>query len=178
MPIFQLADVRVRTPPAGRYWVAPDAVVVGNVEIGDDASIWFGSVVRGDLDVIRIGAGSNVQDACVLHTDPGIPLTLGAECAVGHKAMLHGCTVGRGSLIGIGAIVLNHATIGEECLVGAGSLIPEGKSYPPRSLILGTPGRVVRELSDDDVARIARTVAGYRERWKRYVAEFSPQDDA
>ncbi len=175
MALLSLGDIRVKTPANGNYWVAPNAIVIGNVEIEEDASIWFGSVVRGDLDVIRIGRGSNVQDGCVLHTDPGIPLTLGPDCAVGHKAMLHGCTIGRGSLVGIGAIVLNHAEIGEECLVGAGALVPEGKTFPPRSLILGTPGRVARQLSDEDVSRIARTVAGYQQRWKRYVAEAKPQ---
>ena len=144
MALLSLGDIKVKTPANGNYWVAPNAIVIGNVEIEEDASIWFGSVVRGDLDVIRIGRGSNVQDGCVLHTDPGIPLTLGPDCAVGHKAMLHGCTIGRGSLVGIGAIVLNHAEIGEECLVGAGALVPEGKTFPPRSLILGTPGRVAR----------------------------------
>ncbi|MGE0629850.1 MAG: gamma carbonic anhydrase family protein [Hyphomicrobiaceae bacterium] len=177
MALYSLDDISVRTPGRGQFWVAPGAIVIGNVEIEEDASIWFGSVVRGDLDVIRIGRGSNIQDCCVLHTDPGIPLTVGPECAVGHKAMLHGCTIGRGSLVGIGAIVLNHADIGEESLVGAGTLIPEGKTFPPRSLILGTPGRVARQLTDDDVARIKRTVEGYRARWKRYVAGLRPRED-
>jgi carbonic anhydrase/acetyltransferase-like protein (isoleucine patch superfamily) len=155
--------------------VAPNAVVIGDVELGEDASIWFSAVVRGDLDKIRIGRGSNIQDGAVLHTDPGLPLTLGENCSVGHLAMVHGCTVGRGSLIGIGAIVLNTAVIGEECLVGAGTLIPEGKTYPARSLILGSPGKVVRELADDDVARMQRTANGYQQRWKRYVAGLRTQ---
>ncbi len=170
MALYTLDGVSPRAPSAANYWVAPNAIVIGNVEIGEDASIWFGAVVRGDLDVIRIGAGSNIQDGSVLHTDPGLPLTLGVDCTVGHMAMVHGCTVGGGSLIGIGAIVLNGATIGDECLVGAGTLVPEGKSYPPRSLILGSPGRVARELTDEDIARMRKTAAGYRQRWKRYVA--------
>ena len=170
MALYTLDGVSPSTPSGAKFWVAPNAIVIGNVEIGDDASIWFGAVVRGDLDVIRIGAGSNIQDGSVLHTDPGLPLTLGVDCTVGHMAMVHGCTVGRGSLIGIGAIVLNGATIGEECLVGAGTLVPEGKTYPPRSLILGSPGRVARELTDADIARMRKTAAGYQQRWKRYVA--------
>ena len=169
MALYSLDGVTPSTPHQARFWVAPNAVVIGNVEIGDDASIWFGAVVRGDLDVIRIGAGSNIQDGSVLHTDPGLPLTLGVDCTVGHMAMVHGCTVGRGSLIGIGAIVLNGAVIGDECLVGAGTLVAEGKIYPPRSLILGSPGRVVRELGDADIARMRKTAAGYQQRWKRYV---------
>jgi carbonic anhydrase/acetyltransferase-like protein (isoleucine patch superfamily) len=172
MALYSLDGIVPSTPAAGRFWVAPNATIVGNVEIGEDASVWFGAVVRGDLDVIRIGNGSNIQDGAVLHTDPGLPLTLGANCTVGHMAMVHGCTVGAGSLIGIGAIVLNAAVIGEECLVGAGTLVPEGKTFAPRSLIIGTPGRVVRQLGEDDIARMRKTAAGYQQRWKRYVAGF------
>lgn len=175
MTLYSLEGVGVRTPASGRYWVAPNAVVLGQVEIGEDASVWFNAVIRGDLDVIRIGAGSNIQDGSVLHTDPGLPLTLGENCTVGHMAMVHGCTVGRGSLIGIGSIVLNGAVIGEECLVGAGTLVAEGKTFPPRSLILGTPGRVVRQLTDDDIARMRKTALGYQQRWKRYVDGLKPQ---
>ena len=175
MALFSLDGVEVATAGPDRCWVAPNAIVIGDVELGEDTSIWFGAVVRGDLDKIRIGRGSNIQDGAVLHTDPGLPLTLGENCSVGHLAMVHGCTVGRGSLIGIGAIVLNGAAIGEECLVGAGALIPEGKTFPPRSLILGSPGKVVRELAADDVARMQRTANGYQQRWKRYVAGLRPQ---
>lgn len=170
MPLYTLDGVAPRTPGPGKFWVAPNATVIGNVEIGEDASIWFGAVIRGDLDIIRIGRGCNIQDGSVLHTDPGIPLTLEQDVSIGHLAMVHGCTVGRGSLIGIGAIVLNHAVIGEESLVGAGTLIPEGKSYPARSLILGSPGRVARTITDEDVARTRKTAQGYQQRWKRYVA--------
>lgn len=176
MTLYALDAVEPRTPGPGKFWVAPNATVIGNVEIGEDASIWFGAVVRGDLDVIRIGRGCNIQDGAVLHTDPGIALTLGENVSVGHLAMVHGCTVGRGSLIGIGAIVLNNAVIGEECLVGAGALVPEGKAYPARSLILGSPARVARTLSDEDVARMRRTAQGYQQRWKRYVAGMVQKD--
>ena len=175
MPLYSLDGVTVSTPGAGNFWIAPNAVVLGQVEIGEDASIWFGAVVRGDLDRIRIGAGTNIQDGAVLHTDPGIKLTLGNNCSVGHLAMVHGCTVGDGSLIGIGSIVLNNAEIGAECLIGAGALVPEGKKIPPRSLVVGSPGRVVRELTDEDVQRMAKTAQGYQQRWKRYVAGLSPQ---
>ncbi len=174
MSLYTLDGVAPRTPSPGKFWIAPNAAVIGNVEIGEDASIWFGAVLRGDLDVIRIGRGCNVQDCAVLHTDPGIALTLGEDVSIGHLAMVHGCTVGRGSLIGIGAIVLNNAVISEECLVGAGTLIPEGKTYPARSLILGSPGRVARPLTDEDVARMRRTAQGYQQRWKRYVAGMTP----
>lgn len=172
MALYSLDEVAPSIPAVGRFWVAPNATIVGNVEIAEDVSVWFGAVVRGDLDVIRIGKGSNIQDGAVLHTDPGLPLTLGANCTVGHMAMVHGCTVGAGSLIGIGAIVLNGAVIGEECLVGAGTLVPEAKSFAPRSLIIGTPGRVVRQLNDDDIARMRKTAVGYQQRWKRYVSGF------
>ncbi len=131
-------------PASGRYWVADNAVVLGKVTIGEDASVWFNTVVRGDNEPIVIGASSNVQDGCVLHTDPGFPLSIGAEATIGHMVMLHGCSIGRGALIGIGAIVLNGARIGEECLIGAGALIPEGKEIPPRSVVFGSPGKVMR----------------------------------
>lgn len=175
MPLYALDEVSVRTPGPGRFWIAPNATVVGNVEIGDDASIWFGAVVRGDSDPIRIGRGCNIQDGAVLHADPGFPLTLGPDCTVGHLAMVHGCTVGQGSLIGIGAIILNGAKFGEECLIGAGALVPEGKTFAPRSLIVGSPGKVVRTLTDDDVADLRRTAQGYQQRWKRYMVGLRTQ---
>jgi carbonic anhydrase/acetyltransferase-like protein (isoleucine patch superfamily) len=175
MALFDLDGVRVRVPSDARYWVAPNAVVVGNVEIGEDASIWFGSILRGDNEPIRIGARSNIQDGCVLHTDPGFPMAIGTDCTIGHMVMLHGCTIGRGSLVGIGSIILNGATIGEECLIGANTLISEGKTIPPRSMVLGSPGRIVRQLSDEDVARFAGAAARYVENWKRFAAGMKPQ---
>ncbi len=175
MGLFKLDAVGVRTPGEGRYWVAPNATVLGNVHIGDDASIWFNVVIRGDNDPIEIGAGSNVQDGCVLHTDPGFPMVIGPDCTIGHMVMLHGCKIGRGSLIGIGSIILNGAVIGEECLIGANTLIPEGKEIPPRSVVMGSPGKIVRQLSDVDLGRLQSAAAHYRHNWRRFAAGFAPQ---
>ncbi|MGL4396738.1 MAG: gamma carbonic anhydrase family protein [Hyphomicrobium sp.] len=169
MTFYALNGVRVETPGENRFWVAPNAVVIGHVKFEDDASVWFGAVVRGDNELITIGQGSNVQDGCVLHTDPGFPLTIGAGCTVGHMVMLHGCTIGARSLIGIGAVILNGAVIGEECVIGAKALIPEGKVIPPRSLVMGAPGKVVRQLTDEDVARFTGGAARYVANWKRYA---------
>jgi len=175
MALYELNGVKVRTPGPGKYWVAEDATVIGNVEIGEDVSIWFGAVVRGDNDLITIGPGSNIQDDCVLHVDPGFPIHIGEGVAIGHKAMLHGCAIGDGTLIGMGAIVLNGAVIGEQCLIGANTLVGEGKVIPPRSLVLGSPGKVVREMTEKDLARIAKGPAIYRKRWREYVATFKRQ---
>ena len=175
MPLYELDGVRVETPGDGRYWVAPSAVLIGKVILEDEASVWFGSVLRGDNEPIRIGARSNVQEGCVLHTDPGYPLEVGADCTIGHMVMLHGCTIGRGSLIGIGSIILNGAQIGEECLIGANTLIAEGKEIPPRSMVLGSPGKIVRQLSDEDVARFAGAARRYVKNWKRIAAGMKPQ---
>jgi carbonic anhydrase/acetyltransferase-like protein (isoleucine patch superfamily) len=169
MGLYALDETGVRVPSSGAFWVAPNAVVVGNVIIEDNASIWFNAVLRGDNEPIRIGAGSNVQDGSVLHTDPGYPLDLGPDCTVGHMVMLHGCTIGRGSLIGIGAIVLNGAVIGENCLIGAGTLIAEGKRIPARSVVIGAPGKIVRTASDDDIARIRSGVESYQRNWRRFA---------
>ena len=169
MALYELNGTKVRTPGVGRYWVAPNAFVVGNVEIEEDASVWFGTVIRGDNEPVRIGRGSNVQDGCVLHTDPGFPLTIGPEATIGHRVVLHGCTIGRGALIGMGAVVLNGARIGEESLVGAGALIPEGREIPPRSVVLGSPGKVVRQVTERDLAIMRGGVLTYMERWQAYV---------
>lgn len=177
MPLFALNDYKVATPGKGRYWVAPNAAVIGRVTLEEDTSIWFGTQIRGDRDDIRICRGSNIQDGSVLHTDPGYPLVVGPEVTVGHMVMLHGCTIGRGSLIGIGAIILNGARIGEECLIGAGALIPEGKEIPPRSLVVGQPGRVVRQLTDADAERIRQTGEKYVARWKQYTTGLRVQDE-
>lgn len=169
MALFRLGDESVRTPSSGRYWVAPTATVLGNVVIEEDASVWFGTVVRGDNEQIRIGARSNIQDGSVLHTDPGFPMSIGEDCTIGHMVMLHGCTIGRGSLVGIGSIILNGARVGDECLIGADTLIAEGKQIPPRSMVLGSPGRIVRELSDEDVAHFSGAAARYVENWQRFA---------
>lgn len=174
MALYTLDGVGVRTPGDGRCWVAPNAVVLGKVELAEESSVWFGAVLRGDNELIRVGPRSNVQDGCVLHTDPGYPLTIEADCTIGHMVMLHGCTIGRGSLIGIGSIILNGAQIGEECLIGANTLIPEGKVIPPRSMVLGSPGRIVRQLSDEDAARFGGAAGRYVKNWKRYAAGLQP----
>lgn len=174
MALYTLGGVAPVTPGEGRFWIAPNATVLGNVALENEASVWFGAVIRGDNEPIRIGERSNVQDGCVLHTDPGFPLTIREDCTVGHMVMLHGCTIGRGSLVGIGSIILNGAKIGEECLIGANTLIAEGKEIPPRSMVLGSPGKIIRQLTDDDVARIHGSAQRYVANWKRYAAGFKP----
>ncbi len=149
-------------------WVADSAQVVGAVEMGPNASVWFGAVVRGDTETIRIGPNSNVQDLAVLHADIGMPLTIGANVTVGHQVMLHGCTVGDGSLIGIQAVVLNGARIGRNCIVGAGSVVTEGKEFPDNSLIIGSPAKVVRTLDDAAAARLAQSAEHYVGNARRY----------
>ena len=168
MAIYALGDVTPVFPETGNYWVAPDAQVMGNIVLKENASIWFGSVLRGDNDLIIIGENSNVQDGAVMHTDIGFPLTLGANVTVGHQAMLHGCTVGDNSLIGIGATVLNGAKIGQNCLIGAHALVGEGKEIPDNSMVLGMPGKIVRELGDDNEKMLVASAKFYVENWKRF----------
>lgn len=151
-------------------WVADSAQVIGHVELADDASVWFGAVIRGDTETIRIGRRTNVQDMCVLHTDVNMPLTLGDDVTVGHQVMLHGCTIGDGSLIGIGAIVLNGAKIGKGCLVGAGSLVTEGKEFPDGSMILGSPAKVVRQLTPAQLEGLRLSAQHYVGNARRYRA--------
>ncbi len=150
-------------------WVAPTASLIGKVVLEAGASVWFGAVLRGDNEEIRLGAGANIQENCVCHTDMGYPLTIGADCTIGHKAMLHGCTIGAGSLIGMGAIVLNGAVIGRGCLIGAGALIPEGKVIPDFSLVMGAPGRVIRELDADAQAKLLKSAENYRANAQRFA---------
>lgn len=155
---------------AASAWVAPDANLIGKIVVEDEASIWFGATLRGDNEEIRVGRGSNVQENCVLHTDMGFPLIIGADCTIGHKAMLHGCIVGEGSLIGMGATILNGAKIGKGCLIGAGALITEGKEIPDGSLVMGAPGKVVRQLDEAGLARLRASAAGYRANARRFAA--------
>ncbi|MBI2180689.1 MAG: gamma carbonic anhydrase family protein [Deltaproteobacteria bacterium] len=169
MAIYQLGNDAPIIPSSA--YVAKEAVVIGRVTLGERVSVWPGAVIRGDNEPIRIGEGSNVQDNAVLHTDPGFPLTIGANVTVGHQAMLHGCTVGDGALIGIQALVMNGVVIGKECLVAAGALIPERKVYGERKLIVGAPAKVVRDLSDEDVAKMRAGAAGYVRRQERYKAK-------
>lgn len=150
------------------YWIAPTAAVIGRVRFERNASIWWGAVARGDNEWITIGENSNVQDGCVLHTDIGFPLTIGANVTIGHLVMLHGCTIGDGSLIGIGAVILNGARIGRNCLVGAKALIGENKEFPDNSLILGAPAKVVRTLEPEQIERMHQGAGHYVENWRRY----------
>ena len=168
MAIYALGDVTPVFPETGNYWVAPGAQVMGNIVLKENASVWFGAVLRGDNDPIVIGENSNVQDGAVMHTDIGCPLTLGANVTVGHQAMLHGCTVGDNSLIGIGATVLNGAKIGRNCLIGAHALVGEGKEIPDNSMVLGMPGKVVRELGADNEKMMLLSANIYVENWKRF----------
>jgi carbonic anhydrase/acetyltransferase-like protein (isoleucine patch superfamily) len=170
MAIFSIDDVAPVFPEDGSHWVAPSADLIGRVRLGRGATVWFGAVLRGDNEWIEIGDGSNVQDLSVLHTDIGAPLTIGENCTIGHKVTLHGCTIGRNSLIGMGAVILNHARIGAESIVGAGALVTEGKTFPDRSLIVGAPARVIRTLDDAAVERIARSAESYSRNGRRYAA--------
>jgi carbonic anhydrase/acetyltransferase-like protein (isoleucine patch superfamily) len=159
MAVYQLGDLAPRI--AASAWVADSAEVIGQVELADEASVWYGAVIRGDNDRISIGRRSNIQENSVLHTDRGIQLTVGEDVTVGHQVMLHGCSIGDGSLIGIQAIVLNGARIGRHCLVGAGTLVPEGKEFPDGVLIVGTPAKVVRELTPEQIERLKGSAAHY-----------------
>lgn len=169
--VYDLGAASPDLPPEGEYWIAPGAVVLGRVRLERNASVWFGAVVRGDNDPIVIGENSNVQDGSVLHTDEGVPLTIGRNVTIGHQAMLHGCTVGDNSLIGIKATVLNRAVIGRNCLIGAHALIPEGKVIPDNSLVMGAPGKVVRELDESAVRMLEASALHYVENWRRYARE-------
>ncbi len=169
MPLSALDGVSPELPDDGEYWIAASADVIGRVRLLAGASVWFGAVLRGDNEWITVGQGSNVQDGCVLHTDPGAPLTIGTNCTIGHKAILHGCEIGDNSLIGMGAIVLNHAKIGRNCLIGAGAFIPEGKTIPDNSLVVGQPGKIIRVLDEEAAAKLTLSAEGYQKNWKRFA---------
>jgi carbonic anhydrase/acetyltransferase-like protein (isoleucine patch superfamily) len=165
--IYELDGIRPQIDPTA--WVAPTAVLIGNVIVEAGANFWFGAVLRGDNEAITVGAGSNVQENAVLHTDMGFPLTIGANCTIGHKAMLHGCTIEAGSLIGMGATLLNGAKIGAASLVGACALVTEGKEIAPGSLVMGAPAKVVRELDAAAQARLLKSAEGYRANAARFA---------
>ena len=170
--IYELDGV---APVLGRdAWVAPDANLIGKVVLEDEASVWFGATLRGDNEEIRLGRGANIQENVVCHTDMGYPMVIGADCTIGHKAMLHGCTIGEGTLIGMGATVLNGARIGRGCLIGAGALITEGKEIPDYSLVMGAPGRVVRQMDEAAVARLLASAQHYRDNAARYRKGLRP----
>jgi carbonic anhydrase/acetyltransferase-like protein (isoleucine patch superfamily) len=171
---FALGERRVEC--RGDHYIAPNATVIGSVVLEQDASVWFNAVIRGDNDLITVGARSNIQDGAVLHTDPGIQLAIGRDCTIGHMVMLHGCTIGEGSLVGIKAVILNNARIGKQCIIGANALITEGKEIPERSLVVGSPGRVVRQVTDEEVQFVLWNAEHYVEKLKRYRTALTPQD--
>lgn len=168
MTLYAIDDLRPVV--ADSAWIAPDANVIGHVVLDERSSVWFGVTIRGDNEQIRVGEGSNVQENCVFHTDPGCPLIIGKNCTIGHKVMLHGCEIGDNSLIGMGATVLNGAKIGKNCLIGAGALITEGKEIPDGSLVMGAPGKVVRQLDDAAIAALEASARHYQDNAQRFRA--------
>ena len=168
MPIYKLGNKTPQLPSEGSYWVAPDAHVMGNVILGKDVGVWFGSVLRGDNDVIKIGDETNIQENTIIHVDPNTPVNIGDNCTIGHNAIIHGCTIGNNSLVGMGATILNNAKIGNNCLLGANSLVTEGKEFPDNSLIVGSPAKVKRELTDMEKKLIELSALHYVENMKRY----------
>ena len=169
MPLYSLDGVAPELADRDGTWIAPDAAVIGRIVVGRDVGIWFGAALRGDNEPITIGDRTNVQEHVVMHTDPGFPLTIGVGCTIGHKALLHGCSIGDNSLIGMGAIVLNGARIGPNSLVGAGALVTEGKEFPPGSLIVGSPAKVVRTLDEAAVARLRQAADNYVARARQFL---------
>lgn len=170
MPLYSLEGVSPDVPPPGSWWMAPDASVIGRVVLGEGVGLWFGSVLRGDNEPIVIGADTNIQEHCMLHTDPGFPLTVGRGCTIGHRAILHGCTIGDNALIGMGSTILNGAVIGNNCLIGANALVTEGKVIPDNSLVVGAPARVVRELDAMAIGRLTASAQNYVRNWRRYAS--------
>ena len=169
MPIHALDDLLPVLPPEGRSWIAPDAHVIGRVELGDEVGIWFGAVLRGDNDAISIGARTNIQEGAMVHTDAGLPVSIGPGCTIGHHAIVHGATIGADCLVGMGATILNGVRIGANCLVGANALVTERKEFPDGSLIVGSPARVVRQLDAAALAMIRASAADYVAKLHRYA---------
>ena len=176
MPIYRLRNRSPSLPPSGRYWVAPDANLIGDVVLGEDASVWFGATLRGDIARIAIGERTNIQDGTIVHVDVGIPATIGNDVVVGHRVVLHGCTVGDGSLIGMGAVLLDGCRIGRNCLVGANALVTEGREFPDNSVILGMPAKAVRSIDPEYIAMIRSAVAHYVERWREFAGGLARVD--
>jgi len=171
MPIYSLGEKKPQLPENNLYWVAPDAHVIGNVILGKDVGVWFGSVLRGDNDVIKIGEETNIQENTIIHVDPDCPVTIGNNCTIGHNAIIHGCTIGNNSLVGMGATILNNAKIGNNCLVGAGALVTENKEFPDGWLIVGSPAKAVRELSQEMVDNMTRSSKHYVANFKTFAKE-------
>ena len=174
MPLYRLGDRAPQTPAPDRYWVAPDANIIGSVILGEDVGIWFGATLRGDNEPITIGRGSNIQEGVMVHADPGFPATIGEGCTIGHHAIIHGCTIGDNSLVGMGATVLNGARIGKNCLVGANALVTEGKEFPDNSLIVGSPARAIRTLDDAAVEGLKTSAENYVRNWQRFAKDLQP----
>jgi carbonic anhydrase/acetyltransferase-like protein (isoleucine patch superfamily) len=168
MPIYALGEFAPKLPAPDRYWVAPDANVIGKVNMGEDVGIWFGATLRGDNEPITIGARSNIQEGVMVHTDPAFPVEIGTDCTIGHHAIIHGCTIGDNSLVGMGATILNGAKIGKNCLVGANALVTEGKEFPDDCLIVGSPAKAIRVLDEEAAAKFTASAARYVENWKRF----------
>ena len=173
MTLYSLGDVEPVVPEDGDFWVAPDANVIGNVTLGQGSSVWFSATLRGDVDAIVVGDGSNIQENVVVHVDPGFPVKIGARCTIGHKAMIHGCEIGDETLIGMGATILNGAKIGKGCLIGAGALVTEGKEIPDGSLVLGAPGKVVREIGEAGLEANRASARTYRATTRRFQSYLS-----
>ena len=169
MPIYELDGEKPDLPGEGNYYVADNAVIIGRVRLRRNSSVWFGAVLRGDTEWIELGEGSNIQESCTLHTDEGFPLTIGPDSTIGHNVILHGCTIGENTLIGMGAIILNGAKIGKNCLVGAGAVVTEGKEFSDNSVIVGAPARVIRSVDERDVGRITRGAGHYVARGRQYA---------
>ena len=166
MTIYQLGNKKIQRHV--ETWIANNAIVIGDITLKENSSVWFGAVLRGDIENIEVGDGSNIQDNCVLHTDAGFPLTIGKGVTVGHLAMLHGCSIGDDSLVGIGATILNGSKIGKNCIIGANSLIAENKNIPDRSLVVGSPGKVIREVSEEEKKAVFENTKHYQDNWKKY----------
>ncbi len=170
MAVYSLDDRIPQLPDEGRYWAADCSIIVGDVILGDDVSVWFGSVLRGDNELIKIGSRTNIQDHCILHTDMEFPLEIGEGCTIGHRAIVHGCSIGDNTLIGMGATVLNGAKVGKNCLIGANALIPERKEIPDNSLVIGVPAKVVRELGAGAVQALRESADEYVKNWQRFAS--------
>lgn len=176
MPVYALGAHQPRLPAPDRIWIAPDAHVIGQVDLGADIGVWFGAVIRGDREAIVVGARTNIQEGAVLHTDMGFPMTIGVDCTVGHRAILHGCTIGDSTLIGMGATVMNGARIGANCIVGANALVTEGKQFPDNSLIVGAPARAVKQLDGTAIEGLGASARSYVDNWRRFAAELRRVD--
>ncbi len=176
MPILALDGVSPNLPPIGDFWIAPDAYVIGKVSLGRGVSVWFGSVLRGDNELIEVGDDTNVQEQCVFHTDEGVPFKVGRGCTIGHRALLHGCRIGDNCLIGIGATIMNNVVIGDNCLIGAHTLVTEGKTIPAGSVVMGSPGKVIRTVSQEEIAGFRVSARHYVETARRFQNLLSESD--